>query len=117
MYYNGKDKSNLDSFRSSKKLTVLKYVKEWKSVNKTLKLFRIPKSTYYKWKKAFDKNGENGLLRKRPVAYNHPNKIRVDIIKKVLSLRKEYQLGSWKIKWYLERYHTLISQSQAFIEY
>jgi transposase len=74
-----------------KKLYVLKYVKEWKSVNKTLKLFRIPKSTYYKWKKAYDKNGENGLLRKHSVAYNHPNKIREVIIEKVLFLRKQYQ--------------------------
>jgi hypothetical protein len=27
--------------------------------------------------------------------------------KKVLSLRKEFQLGSWRIKWYLERYHDI----------
>jgi hypothetical protein len=72
----------------------LKYVKEWKSVNKTLKLFRIPKSTYYKWEKAYDKNGKNGLLRKHPVAFNHPNRIKEEIIEKVLSLRKEFQPGS-----------------------
>jgi transposase InsO family protein len=90
-----------------KKLTVLKYVKEWKSVNKTLKLFRIPRSTYYKWKKAYDKNGENGLLRKHPVAFNHPNKINEEKMEKVLSLRKEFQPGSWRIKWYLERYHDI----------
>jgi transposase len=90
-----------------KKLYILKYVKEWKSVNKTPKLFRIPKSTYYKWKKAFDKDGENGLLRKHPVVYSHPNKIKENIIEKVLSLRKEYQPGSWRIKWYLERYHDI----------
>ncbi len=30
-----------------KKLTILKFVKDWKSVNKTLTQFRIPKSTYY----------------------------------------------------------------------
>jgi transposase InsO family protein len=50
---------------------------------------------------------ENGLLRKHPVAYNHPNKISEEIIERVLSLRKEYQLGSWRIKWYLERYHNI----------
>ncbi len=80
-----------------KKLSVLKYVEEWKSVNKTLKLFEVPKSTYYKWKKAYDSNGENGLLRKHPVAYNHPKKISEPVINKILDLRKEHQLGSWRI--------------------
>ena len=98
-----------------KKLSVLKYAEEWKSVNKTLKLFKIPKSTYYKWKKAYDANGENGLLRKHPVAYNHPNKISEPIIEKILGLRKEHQLGSWRIKWYLERYHDIqISESSVY---
>ena len=32
----------------------------------------------------------------------------------MLSLRKEYQLGSWRIKWYLERYHDItISESSV----
>ena len=70
----------LNQLSLQKKLAVLKYVNEWKSVNKTLKLFKIPKSTYYKWKKAYDENGENGLLRKHPVAYNHPTKISEPII-------------------------------------
>ncbi len=98
-----------------KKLSVLKYVEEWKSVNKTLKLFKVPKSTYYKWKKAYDANGENGLLRKHPVACNHPNKISEPVIDKILDLRKEHQLGSWRIKWYLERYHDIqISESSVY---
>ena len=98
-----------------KKLTILKFVRDWKSVNKTLKQFKIPKSTYYKWKKAFDKGGKNELLRKHPVAYNHPNKIKEAVIEKILSLRKEYQLGSWRIKWYLERYHDIqISESSVY---
>lgn len=34
--------------------------------------------------------------------------------KQVLSLRNEYQLGSWRIKWYLERYHDIsISESSV----
>jgi transposase len=53
-------------------------------------------------------------LRKQPIASNHPNKIKQDVIDKVLSLRKEYQLGSWRIKWYLERYHDIsISESSV----
>src|ERR1700694_3332400 len=85
-----------------RKLFILRIVKELHSVNKTLKDFKIPKSTYYKWKKAFLKDGELGLLRKHPVAFNRPSKIKEEVIDKILVLRKEYQLGSWRIKWYLE---------------
>jgi len=93
----------------------LKLVKKFKSVNKTLRDFKIPKSTYYKWKNAFEQHGQSGLMRKHPVAYNHPNKIKDEIIEKVLSLRREQNLGSWRIKWYLERYHGIsISESSVY---
>lgn len=100
--------------RFQKKLIILKHVKEFKSVSKTLAEFNIPRSTYYKWKSAFDKDGEKGLMRKHPVAHNHPNRIKEEVVDKVLSLRKEHQLGSWRIKWYLERYHDMhISESSV----
>lgn len=97
-----------------KKLVLLKYVSGFKSITKALREFRIPKSTFYKWKKAFDADGEIGLLRKHPIAYTHPNKIKEEIVDKVLALRKEHQLGSWRIKWYLEHYHDInISESSV----
>lgn len=97
-----------------KKLVLLKYVSGFKSITKALREFKIPKSTFYKWKKAFDADGEIGLLRKHPIAYTHPNKIKEEIVDKVLALRKEHQLGSWRIKWYLERYHDIhISESSV----
>lgn len=53
-------------------------------------------------------------MRKHPIAYTHPNKIKEEIVDKVLALRKEHQLGSWRIKWYLERYHDInISESSV----
>ncbi len=70
-------------------------------------MFQVSKTIYYKWKYAYEKYGEQGLLRKKRVEYNHPNKIKAEVVEKVLSLRKEQQLGSWRIKWYLERYHDI----------
>jgi transposase InsO family protein len=97
-----------------KKLMTLEYARRSGSVAKALKEFNVPKATYYKWKKIYDKDGEDGLLKKHPVAYNHPNKIKEEVVEKVLQLRKEYQLGSWRIKWYLERYHDIsISESSV----
>lgn len=59
----------------------------------------VKKSTFYKWKKHLTKKN-NGLIRKKPVAYNFPNKIEEDIIEKVFELRKEHK-GVRRIKWYL----------------
>jgi hypothetical protein len=62
----------------------------------------------------FDKDGTDGLLKKHPVAYNHPNKIKEEVIEGGLCLRKEYQLGSWRIKWYFKRCHDIcISESSV----
>jgi hypothetical protein len=62
------------------KLMTLEYAKRSGSVVKALQEFKVPKATYYKWKKIFDKDGEEGLLKKHPVAYNHPNKIKEVVI-------------------------------------
>ena len=46
------------------KLIVLEYARWSGSVAKALKDFNEPKATYYKWKKIFDKDGADGLLKK-----------------------------------------------------
>ena len=56
------------------KLIILENIKKFKSVKDALKVFNIAKSTYYKWDKAFKKEGISGLLIKSTVAYNHPKK-------------------------------------------
>ncbi len=98
-----------------RKLTIINYARDIGSNIDAIRTFKISRSTFYKWKKAFDKDGPQGLLRKKPIANTHPNKIKPDVVKKVLELRKEYQLGSWRIKWYLERYHGIvISESSVY---
>ena len=59
-----------------KKLFILNHVKEVGNTTKALREFNIQKSTFYKWKKAYDKEGPNGLIRKKPIANNHPRKIK-----------------------------------------
>ena len=96
------------------KLIILENVRRFKTVKEALTVFGIPRSTYYKWKKVYLLDGATGLLRKSPVAYSHPSKLKQEIVDKVISLRKEFQLGSWRIKWYLERYHDInISESSV----
>lgn len=109
-----KTKEVIQYLNSQNKLIVLENIIIFKSFKEALKVFNIQKFTYYKWNKVFNKEGAPWLLRKSPVAYNHPNKIKQEIVDKVIYLRKEFQLGSWRIKWYLERYHDIsISESSV----
>ncbi len=98
-----------------RKVFILQYVKEFNAVTETLQQAKIPKSTFHKWEKVFDKDGPEGLIRQHSIACTHPKKIKESVVDKVLHLRKEHQLGSWRIKCYLERYHDIsISESRVF---
>ncbi len=77
--------------------------------------FNIPDSSFYEWKKAYEKEGKAGLRRKKPVAYSHPKKIPIPVVKKILQIRRDYQMGPERIMWYLERYHGIsVSESSVY---
>jgi transposase InsO family protein len=93
------------------KLVVLDLARDG-NVTKACKEFNVPRSTFYEWKKSYDQEGEGGLYRKKPVARNHPRKTPTEVIEKILEIRKEYQFGAIRIRYYLERYHGIqISES------
>ena len=97
-----------------RKLFILNYAKELGNTTKALKEFDINKSTYYKWKHAYDAEGPDGLIRKKPISQFHPNAIKPEVVDKVLDIRRRFQMGSRRIKWYLERYHRIsISESSV----
>jgi len=96
------------------KMLILELAKKSGNVAKTCRNFDVTKSSFYKWKKAYDIGGKEGLKRKRPIAFNHPKKISKEVIDKILELRKDYHLGPERIKWYLERYHGInVSESSV----
>jgi transposase InsO family protein len=97
-----------DILNQRKKLFILEYAKIIGNARKACEDFGIPRSSFYDWKKAFGKEGEAGLLRKKPVAKSHPRKLKQSVVDKIVHLRRTYQLGSWRIKFYLERYHNII---------
>lgn len=94
------------------------FIVEYAQITKNKKVYEeynISKSTFYLWKRKYLKEGKDGLIRKKPIARNHPNDTPNEVIDKVLELRKSYQLGSMRIKWYLERYHGInISESTVY---
>jgi len=99
----------------TRQLFLIQFIdKSKKSIKQECEEFGIPRSTFYVWKKKYDLEGEEGLKRKKPIAKNHPNKIPQRVVDKVIELRNDYQLGSIRITWYLERYHDIkISESSV----
>jgi transposase len=94
-----------DAFLVQFKWTVLQYAKSRRTNAKAYRDFNVPKSTFYGWKRAFDKEGKARLERKKPIAHNHPRSLKQDVVDQILELRQTYKLGPLRITWYLERYH------------
>lgn len=98
-------KETREYFELQRRLAAFRYAKEWNNVARACRTFAVPRASFYKWKKAYDAEGEAGLVRKRPIARKHLRAIPQETIDKVLELRTGYHLGPQRIVWYMERYH------------
>ena len=98
-----------------KRLRVLEHAQKTGNVHKTCRYFGIARSSFYRWKSAFDRDGESGLVNKPRVAKNHPNQLSKEVVDRVLYLRKKYHLGPIRIVWYMARYHGIkISDASVY---
>ena len=93
-----------DYLEFQKRVATFKYAATWGNVAKACRVFAVPRASYYMWKKAYDAEGEDGLVRKRPIARKHLRAIPQETVDKVLELCIGYHLGPQRIVWYLERY-------------
>ena len=106
-------KQALADIRRKKK--VFAYAKEIGNITKACRYFGISRETYYKWKRAYEKSGDEGLINKKPCPENPKLRTPKPIEEKILYLRKTYHLGQLRIKWYLERYHDIkISEGAVY---
>ena len=87
------------------RIAAFEYAGKWGNVAKACRAFGVCRASYYRWKPAYDAEGEAGLKRKKPIAKNHPNRIPNQTVEKVLELRITYHLGPQRIVWYMDRYH------------
>ena len=99
----------------NRKLRVLNYAKEVNNVSKACRYFGISREIFYRWKRAYEKNGELGLINRKPgpTYENSPHRLADEIIEKILYLRKFYHMGPQRIAWYLDRYHGVKTSSGA----
>jgi len=75
--------------------------------------YGVPRSTFYRWKKARAEQGDAGLIRKKPIAKSHPRMLSSEAVEKILHLGQVYHFGPQRIAWYLERYHGITTSCSS----
>jgi transposase InsO family protein len=88
-----------------RKLKVLRHAEKTGHVAKTCRYFGVGRSSFYRWKAAYEQSGETGLVNAKPIPKNPANQTPPEIVDKILCLRSKYHLGSIRIVRYLARYH------------
>jgi len=86
---------------------LLEYAEACGNVLKTCRHFGVSRSNFYIWRAAYRRQGNAGLVRKKPIARSHPNQTPAEVVEKVLYLRQKYHLGPIRIVWYMRRYHDI----------
>lgn len=69
------NKETREYLNLQRRLAIFKYAKAWGNVTKACLAFAMPRAFYYKLKKAYDAEGESGLVRKRPIVQKHPREL------------------------------------------
>lgn len=88
-----------------RKIKVLHYAEQSGCVAKTCRYFGIGRASFYRWRSAFQSRGKAGFVNAKPIPKNPANQIPLEIVDKVLHLRRTYHPGPIRIVWYLARYH------------
>jgi hypothetical protein len=84
-----------------RKLRVLQHAEKIGNARKACRYFGVGRSSFYRWREAYQKHGEAGLKNAKSVPKNPANQTPAEIVGKVLYLRRKYHLGSIRIVWYL----------------
>ena len=90
-----------------RKLGVLKHAEKIGNARKACRYFGVGRSSFYRWRDAYQKHGEAGLKNAKSIPKNPAKKTPDEIVEKVLYLRRKYHLGPIRIVWYLARYHDI----------
>jgi transposase len=99
------DRMTKEEHDIQRKLKVLRHAEKTGQVARTCRYFGVGRSSFYRWKAAYEQRGEAGLVNAKPIPKNPANQTPPEIVEKVLHLRSKYHLGSIRIVWYLARYH------------
>lgn len=73
-----------------RKLRVLNYVKDIGNVSKACHYYDISRETFYKWKRAYETEGEKALINSKPCPYNLTIRVPPKTEELILYLRQTY---------------------------
>ena len=90
-----------------RRLRVLAHARKTGNIRMTCRYFGVGRSTYYRWKRAYETCGESGLVNQSTAPHHHPRQLSQAVVDKVIHLRRKYHLGPTRIMWYLARYHDI----------
>ena len=90
-----------------RKFKVLQHAEKIGNARKACRYFGVGRSSFYRWRAAYQKDGEAGLRNAKSIPKNPANQTPPEIVEKVLYLRRKYHLGPIRIVWYLARYHEI----------
>ena len=88
-----------------RELKVLQHAEKIGNARKACRYFGVGRSSFYRWRDAYQKHGEAGLKNAKSISKNPTNQTPAEIVDKVLYLRRKYHLGPIRIVWYLARDH------------
>jgi len=91
----------------ARKKRILAHAAAIGNVSKTCRYFGISREIFYRWKRAYEAEGESALINSKPCPQNPTQRVPKPIEEKVLYLRRTYHFGPLRISWYLERYHQM----------
>jgi transposase len=88
------------------RLAVLQHAEEVTgNVAMTCRYYGISRQLFYIWKRRFEEEGEQGLVPRSRRPKVSPRATHVDVVGKIIYLRKNDHFGPMKISMYLKRYH------------
>jgi transposase len=73
-----------------RKLRDLEYAVHTGNVSKTCRYFGISRDTFYRWKRAYAEQGEEGLINSKPCPENPTLRTPPHLEEKIIYLRKHY---------------------------
>ena len=65
-----------------RKRRVLEHAGESGNVAKTCRYFGVPRTSFYRWRNAYQEHGEEGLRCKKSIAKSHPNQTPDETVEK-----------------------------------
>jgi hypothetical protein len=76
-----------------RKLRMLKHAQENGNAVRTCRYFGVVRVSFCLWKSLYKKDGEAGMVNKKPIPKNPTNRTLPEVVEKVLHLRQTYRLG------------------------